>query len=109
MQGFRTVLAALALLVTGAGGAQLAGTSPETQAWVTMLSLAYAVVMIVMRMFTSTPLGKKIEDNITKKLGINETAVDAQLVKAAPTADIKTLEDRIAALEAASKKLETNP
>lgn len=107
MQGFRTVLAALALLVTGAGAPQIAQASPQTQAWVLMFSIAATVIMIVMRMFTSTPFGKKIEDAVTKKFGLNEATVDAELAKVAPTADIATLENRIAALEAAAKKLET--
>jgi hypothetical protein len=99
-KGFRTVLFNVAMTFVVGGTLTVSQVPMPYNEWLMALTIAWGIAGIALRLITTTPFGKKIEDTIEKDTGITQAQMDT-LVARLPEGDIKDIPARITQLEAA--------
>lgn len=87
MQGYRTIIVNAVMMLTGEGTVQFSDLPPDAQHWLSMLIVAWGVLMIFMRLVTKTPIGMKLAAKVEQDLGLTPAQAAAIAIEANRQAD----------------------
>lgn len=79
MQGYRTIIVNAVMMLTGEGTVQFTDLPPDAQHWLSMLIMAWGLLVIFMRLITKTPIGQKMVAVVEQELGL--TPAQAQAIR----------------------------
>ena len=104
MKGYRTIIVNMLLTLAMGGTVQFSNLPPAAQHWLTIATLAWGFIAILLRLVTDTPVGKKLEADVERELGLSPAQMDALIARLPAKADVADLmaqgQKVIAAVEA---------